>query len=92
MEPIIVKFSKPVEFNGDTISQVELREPLFEDLDGIPLDKINDSKYLRIIVSRISGLEIAALKKLGMIDALELFKALSGFFPSTSQPQENPED
>jgi len=92
MDKIKVTFQSPVQLGDDVVTELELREPKFEDLDGIPLDKINDAKYLRILVSRISGVEIALLKKLKMADALELFKALSSFFPSAKSEEESLED
>jgi len=82
-----IKLSEPIKTDDVTITEITLREPRFSDLDGIPLDKINDAKYLRILVSRISGIEIMYLKDLPMTDALKLFGGLSNFFQSSTETE-----
>ncbi len=81
-----IKLKKPIEFGSDTITELNLREPTLGDLQGINLEEMMLADNVMAILSRISGVSLAAIKKLSFQDLAPVSALLGSFFASENQP------
>ena len=85
--PVKFPLSRPVTFGEETISELELREPVAGDLWDVELGEKIAMGALLSVAAAISGRPLSVLRKLSAPDALELATVVGGFFersPETS--------
>ncbi len=79
-----IKLNSPIVFGSDTIEELNMREPTLGDLDGINLEEMGKTENLVVLLARISGVSVSALKKMSLRDLIPISKAIAVFFPSES--------
>ncbi|NHR07644.1 phage tail assembly protein [Chromobacterium haemolyticum] len=81
-DELTIELRKPVELAGETTFVLELREPTVDELDRFlkAMDKHGPVEATKLLISAVSGVNVAVLGKVGARDFKAAESYLSNFF------------
>lgn len=78
-DTLVLRLVKPIEFAGETITELRLREPLVEEYDKATTKAGSQVQVTTHLLFLITGVSLAAIGKMGMRDFTRAADFLAGF-------------
>lgn len=78
MEPRIFTLSEPIEYNGEMVARIEMKEPRGKHIKKLDLRNL-DMEQLLLVASKVSGMPPKFFDEITASDCIEIAEVISDF-------------